>query len=162
MTINKRKKNTRLRGSKTHGGGAMKKRRGAGHRGGRGRAGSGKRADQKKPSYQKAGKMYMGNVGFTSIQKVNRTTNVINIGKLDETIDNMVEKGYATKKGNAYEINLNDAGYQKLLSKGNTNKQLSITVNYASESVAQKLNAAGGKLTVLIAKKVKKDKKAKE
>ena len=47
---NKRSKNSRQRGSKTHGWGAMKKHRGAGHRGGRGAAGSGKRGDAKKPS----------------------------------------------------------------------------------------------------------------
>ena len=50
MTVNKRKKNSRQRGSHTHGWGAMKKHRGAGNRGGRGAAGSGKRADSKKPS----------------------------------------------------------------------------------------------------------------
>ena len=39
-----RKKNTRQRGSHTHGWGAKKKHRGAGNRGGRGNAGSGPRA----------------------------------------------------------------------------------------------------------------------
>jgi len=46
-----KRKVQRYRGSKTHGSGSMKKRRGAGHRGGRGNAGSGKRGDAKKPSY---------------------------------------------------------------------------------------------------------------
>ena len=64
MTLNKRKKATRQRGSKTHGWGSMKKHRGAGNRGGRGRAGSGKRGDAKKPSYQK--KAYLGGHGFKS------------------------------------------------------------------------------------------------
>ena len=48
MVINKSKKKLKYRGSKTHGCGSMKKRRGAGHRGGRGAAGSGKRGDTKK------------------------------------------------------------------------------------------------------------------
>ena len=45
MTHNKRKKNSRQRGEWTHGWGAKKKHRGAGHRGGRGNAGSGKRGE---------------------------------------------------------------------------------------------------------------------
>ena len=53
MVLNKRKKNSRMRGNTTHGYGSMKKNRGAGNRGGRGMAGSGKRADQKKPTILK-------------------------------------------------------------------------------------------------------------
>ena len=53
MSVNKRKKNTRMRAKTTHGYGSMKKNRGAGNRGGRGMAGSGKRADQIKPTILK-------------------------------------------------------------------------------------------------------------
>ena len=63
MTVNKRTKSSRDRGSKTHGCGSMKKRRGAGNRGGRGMAGTGKRADQNKPSIWK-NKKYFGKYGF--------------------------------------------------------------------------------------------------
>ena len=64
MVINKSKKKLKYRGSKTHGCGSMKKRRGAGHRGGRGAAGSGKRGDAKKPSIW--GGTYFGKHGFHS------------------------------------------------------------------------------------------------
>ena len=47
MTVNKRKKFSRYRGSMTHGCGSKKKRRGSGHRGGKGMAGTGKRSDKK-------------------------------------------------------------------------------------------------------------------
>ena len=53
MVIFKRKKNTRQRGSHTHGWGAKKKHRGKGNKGGSGNAGSGKRSDSKKPSFWK-------------------------------------------------------------------------------------------------------------
>ena len=53
MTVNRRKKVVKQRGSHTHGWGSKKKHRGAGNRGGRGMAGSGKRADQRKPSILK-------------------------------------------------------------------------------------------------------------
>ena len=55
MPANKRKKLSRMRGTHTHKGGDKKKRRGAGHRGGRGNSGSGKRGDAKKPRYWGSG-----------------------------------------------------------------------------------------------------------
>ena len=50
MKIKKGKKSVKMRGKKmgSHGGGARKKRKGSGHRGGKGMSGSGKRSDQKK------------------------------------------------------------------------------------------------------------------
>ena len=65
MPVNKRTKLSRYRGSHTHGCGSKKKRRGAGHKGGKGMAGSGKRADQKKPTILKLyGNDYYGRRGF--------------------------------------------------------------------------------------------------
>jgi len=70
MTTHKRKKVVKYRGSHTHGGGAKKKRRGAGNRGGRGLAGSGKRAHHKKQLIFKLfGKDYFGKKGFYSIRR---------------------------------------------------------------------------------------------
>ena len=50
MRTKTRKKSSRMhgKGMGTHGGGARKKRKGSGHRGGKGMSGSGKRADHKK------------------------------------------------------------------------------------------------------------------
>ena len=75
MTVNKRKKISRYRGSMTHGGGSKKKRRGSGNRGGKGLAGSGKRSDSKKPSLWK--EKYFGKFGFVSKNK--STINAVNI-----------------------------------------------------------------------------------
>ena len=46
--IRVKKKSTKMRGSRTCGGGCSKKRRGAGHRGGRGLAGTGKKKKKKR------------------------------------------------------------------------------------------------------------------
>jgi len=71
MSINKRTKRSRQRGSHTHGWGAKKKHRGAGNRGGRGMAGTGKRADQKKPTIMNLyGNEYFGKRGFLAIEVV--------------------------------------------------------------------------------------------
>ena len=65
MVVNKRKKNSRQRGSTTHGFGSKKKHRGHGSRGGSGLAGTGKRADAKKPSFWHDTE-YFGGHGFVN------------------------------------------------------------------------------------------------
>ena len=124
----KRSKSSRHRGSHTHGGGAMKKRRGAGSRGGRGNAGSGKRGDVKKPSYWKD-KNYFGKQGFSPINK--KVVNAINLSDLDKY------------EG---EVNLKEMGYHKLLGAGNLTKKLTIKVDYASKKAVEKVESAGGKV----------------
>lgn len=129
MTHNKRKKNSRQRGSWTHGWGAKKKHRGAGHRGGRGRAGSGKKGDVKKPSYWKTEKF--GKVGFTSLRKKVKT---INTSQLQLIL------------GKEEKINLTEKGYGKLLGAGNISNKIEITVRQASEKAIAKVEKAGGKV----------------
>lgn len=91
--IIKRKKSERYRGSQTHGGGAKKKRRGAGNRGGRGMAGSGKRADQKKPTILKNyGNSYFGKRGFSSKSK--KVIKPITIQTIETKLYNWFKKEY--------------------------------------------------------------------
>ena len=146
MTDNKRKKNSRQRGSWTHGWGAKKKHRGAGHRGGRGKAGSGKRGDAKKTLYWE-NPNYFGKRGFNSVNKVEDVT--INIAHLDSTIETLIKKGKATKNKDEITVNLAELGYTKLLAAGNTKRKLFITINKASNSAEGKISKVGGKLTLL-------------
>jgi len=142
----KRKKNSRQRGSKTHGWGAMKKHRGAGHRGGRGAAGSGKRGDAKKPSIWRNTK-YAGKRGFTS---KSRTTSVpITINHLEAHERTLAKEGYLSVSGNNYTIDLAKAGYNKLLATGNATKQWQITVDSATPRAIEKVKKAGGSVTVI-------------
>ena len=153
MTHNKTKKVARYRGSKTHGGGAMKKRRGAGHRGGRGNAGSGKRGDAKKPSFWK-NKRYYGKHGFTSVKKIN--FKALNIKDLNQTIEQLVKDGKATKEGQTYVVDFKKLGYNKLLGTSNTKNAYKITVEYASKKAIDKITKAGGEVIGLKPKKVRK------
>jgi large subunit ribosomal protein L15 len=86
--IKKRKKNSRQRGSKTHGWGAMKKHRGAGNRGGRGRAGTGKKGDAKKPNIWK-NKKYFGKAGFKK-KGMAKKINYVNLIYLDQHADELI------------------------------------------------------------------------
>jgi large subunit ribosomal protein L15 len=158
MTDNKRKKNSRQRGSWTHGWGAKKKHRGAGHRGGRGNAGSGKKGDAKKTFFWKD-LNYFGKIGFNSINR--KDSSAINLSHLSDTIETLVKKGKAEKTTSTYKIDLSKIGYAKLLGAGNISKKIEITVNEASEKAIQKVTQAGGKviLTKKVESKVKADDK---
>lgn len=129
--IVKRKKNSRQRGTHTHGWGSKKKHRGAGNRGGRGNAGSGKRGDAKKPSFWKD-TSYGNKKGFTSLKKTLKTININQLEKLKKTT-----------------INLREEGYDKLLGTGNTDTKYDLKVNQASKSAVKKIEKAGGKVTLL-------------
>jgi len=143
----KKKKVDKYRGSKTHGCGSMKKRRGAGNRGGRGMAGSGKRADQKKPSIlKKYGNTYFGKKGFRSKNKIK--INAINIGDLENKLINLLRKEKAKKENNIIKIDLSKLKYNKLLGSGKITRKFEIKVDQASKRAIEKIEKLGGKVNV--------------
>lgn len=137
MVIRKDKKVAKYRGSKTHGGGSMKKRRGAGHRGGRGRAGSGKKGDGKKPRYWKE----KADKGFTSQTVAGRT---VNVGHLDSMIERLAREGRVEEKAGVYTVDSKSLGFTRLLGTGFVHHKLNITVDSASEKAVEKVKAVGG------------------
>lgn len=148
MTVNKRKKATRYRASKTHGCGSMKKRRGAGHRGGRGNASSGKRSDARKPSFWKETK-YFGRHGFKNQTPNKDEHNVINLSTVQDKLPTWVQQKHAQDKGGKLAVDLSKLGIQKLLAQGKVTAALDITVERASAKAIEKVQAQGGSVTVL-------------
>ncbi|MEA3379066.1 MAG: uL15 family ribosomal protein [Nanoarchaeota archaeon] len=145
MVIRTKKKVRKYRGSKTHGGGAMKKRRGAGHRGGRGNAGTGKRADQKKPSILKEfGNTYFGKRGF--IKKNATAVKAVTLDYLNNKADNLVSRNLVKKEKGTYVIDLKKIGFDKVLGSGKVTKKFKILANKATPKAAEKLKAAGGSI----------------
>lgn len=146
MTINKRKKNSRQRGSKTHGYGSMKKHRGAGNRGGKGMAGTGKRADQYKSWVLKEyGNSYFGKRGFKRDKSVTIILKTINIGDIQENLEKLKKQGKIEEKNNEFIIDIKKLGYDKVLGKGKLTKKLIITAQFFSEKAIKKIEKAGGK-----------------
>jgi large subunit ribosomal protein L15 len=145
MVFNKRKKNSRQRGSMTHGWGAKKKHRGSGNRGGKGMAGTGKRADSKKPMIWKDTN-YFGKRGFTSHTGEEAIT--INAGYISTHIMKLYESGIASKKDDMYTIDLTAAGYTKLLGKGNVDVKLLLVVATATPKAIEAVKKAGGSVTL--------------
>jgi large subunit ribosomal protein L15 len=145
MPTNKRKKNTRMRGTQTHGGGAKKKRRGAGNRGGKGMAGSGKRADQKKPTILKLyGNAYFGRHGFNRPQKLTTKIKAINLDDLSIKLEQFVKEKLVTKQGEFYVVDLMKLGYNKLLGGGELNYKIKLTADFVTKKAADKIKEKGG------------------
>jgi len=145
MVVNKRKKNTREHGLNTHGGGAKKKRRGAGSRGGRGAAGTGKRAGHKKIEIlKKYGNAYFGNHGFSRPQKILRSFFGVNLDYLDSHLDIYVNKKLVTKEGDLYVVDVEKLGFGKVLGRGEPTHKIKLKAPRISKKAIEKINKAGG------------------
>lgn len=141
MTVNKRKKNSRQRGSWTHGWGSKKKHRGAGNRGGVGNAGTGKRGDAKKPVIWK-NRRYFGKYGFKKkgLKEVRIT---VNLRTLQENIPSLLTENMIKEDNGTYIINLEEIGANKLLGSGKVTQKMKVIAPYASAKAIQKLEDAG-------------------
>ena len=154
MTINRRKKNDRQRGSKTHGWGAKKKHRGKGHQGGAGMAGTGKRGDSKKPSIWKD-THYFGKYGFVSkTPKVK--ISAVNIGYIETHINKFLSSNLIKKEHDFYSVELDKLGFNKLLGDGKVSMKFKIKTPYASTTAIDKIKNAGGEITGLVGGEVNK------
>ncbi|MEF8832126.1 MAG: uL15 family ribosomal protein [Candidatus Thermoplasmatota archaeon] len=137
-----KKKKKKNRGSRSHGRG-IKNGRGAGERGGRGKAGLNK---HKWKSLAKDDPNYFGPKGFTRPQKLVEEDEVINIYQVEEMLEQFIKLGFATEEESGYEIDLDEAGFDKLLSRGKPSKEMKIKVSNSSKKAEEKIEDAGGKL----------------
>jgi len=161
IKIKKRRKESRMHGRNmgTHGGGARKKRKGTGHKGGKGMSGSGKRADHKKTLVTKLhGGNYFGKKGITSRKTQRDIRQRINVGQIE-----MHLAKYGKKVGDKWEINLKK---YKILGTGEVKNKLIIKAFEASKSAIEKVKKAGGEIIIKVIKEyktplIKYDKKAK-
>jgi large subunit ribosomal protein L15 len=168
-----KKKVKKIRGSRTCGWGSHKKRRGAGHRGGRGNAGVHKHKYIKFVKLAKQGLYEFGKSGFTRPAQLRKDYQIVkdvretlkelkkkdlldnytyrylysrpelNVGDLDEILDRLVALGLAEKE-DKYRVDLTQFGYTKLLGSGNITKPVEVVVYEATEKAVSKIKAAGG------------------
>ena len=139
MTSKKR----RQRGSRTHGGGTHKNRRGAGHRGGRGDAGRDKHEFHNHEP--------LGKSGFKRPQKVQEEVTEIDVRELDEDATLLAADGLADVEGGAFHIDVrdvvddgHDADVVKVLGGGQVRNELVLTADDFSDAAAEKVEDAGG------------------
>lgn len=145
------KKIRKMRGTRTCGYGRVGQHRKTGQRAGRGKTTQWKKS--KRSLYLKQKELgfpdpdwIMGKKGFKRPQDMVRLSkvNAINVKDLDYRIENIAKKSV-----DSYNINLNDINIQKLLGRGQINKKINLSVNKASKRAIEKIEAAGGKVTLL-------------
>ncbi len=125
--FSKKRKSSKLRGTREHGRG-KKKGRGAGLRGGRGNAGKHKRVH-----YAKLGQEF-GKFGFKlPIERVNAKVGV-NVSDLDAHLPAWVAAGRARKVDGGYTVNLTELGFDKLLGSGQIRSAVKVVVGEATPS----------------------------
>lgn len=138
MTVNKKSKVRRMRGSKSHGYG--RHHRGSGNRAGAG-SGLGKHADAKKRSFPAD---YFGKNGFKL--RDNKPDVAITLRDIDRRIEGWVAAGKATKEGSTYSVDLGKVGYDKLVAGGVLTHKLKVKVAKTSAGGAEALKEQGGEL----------------
>ncbi len=136
-------KNRRQRGSRTHGGGTHKNRRGAGHRGGRGAAG---RAKHEFHNYGPLGKY-----GFKRPEAAKTEVLELKAQKLDEDAALYAAEGLAEADGDAYVVDARDVvedGHEadavKLLGGGQVRHELHVTADAFTAGAVEGIESAGG------------------
>ena len=145
-----------MRGTRTQGYGRVGQHRKAGQRAGKGKTTQWKKS--KKSYYLKQKELGFpdpdwdfGKRGFIRPQDIRRIYNVntLNIKDLDLTIEDLTQKNIATKTGTTYTINMKDLNIQKILGRGEVNNKINITVDKASKRAIEKIESAGGKVTLI-------------
>jgi len=145
-----------MRGTRTHGYGRVGQHRKAGQRAGKGKTTQWKKS--KKSYYLKQKELGFpdpdwdfGKKGFKRPQDINRIyqVNALNVKDLDSKIEELTKNNIASKSGNTYTIDLKNVNIQKILGRGEINKKINITVNKASKRAIEKIESAGGKVTLL-------------
>ena len=149
MKTKKRKKSSRMHGHGmgTHGSGSRKNKRKSGHKGGVGMSGSGKRADHKKTLITKLyGHDYFGKQGVTSRGTKRDKRQRINVGDIEKSLEK-----YSKKTTAGYEVKLEN---YKILGKGEVKNKLIVTCLEISASAKEKIEKAGGSVSVKVIKEI--------
>jgi large subunit ribosomal protein L15 len=89
---------------------------------------------------------HFGRYGFKRPQCMVEANRTINVGELSEQVERFVAMGFASKEGDAYSVNLTDAGIDKLLGSGNIGVAVNVTVAEVSEKARSKIVEAGGSI----------------
>ncbi len=146
MVVRRKKKVRKLRGSKTHGWGSVKKHRGKGSKGGSGRAGMGKRGQQKLTMLYAKGELPLGRAkkGFKRHESIVKVYNIINVEEIEDLIKKLEKEGKIKKSKEGYELNLLELGYNKLLGCGKISVPVKITIPLASKKAIKKVEEAEG------------------
>jgi len=142
--VRRREKKSRYyRGSRTHGWGRVAQHRRSGRKGGRGYVGYHKHKWSWTVKYAPD---WYGSHGFTRHPSLVVQFRALNVGVLDEKIEELVNLGVATRSGDSYYVDLTLLGVNKLTGSGRVSKKIVVRVHKATEQAIAKISGAGGKV----------------
>ncbi len=146
MVVRRGKKSRYMRGSRTHGWGRVAQHRRSGRKGGRGNVGHCKHRWSWVVSYAPN---WYGKHGFTRHPSLVTSWRLINVGQLDEIIDELVKKKLAEYSNGGIKVDLTLMGFNKLGGGGRVTKPIIVHVYSATKKAKQKIEEAGGKVILL-------------
>lgn len=130
----------KFRGSRTHGRG-KKSGRGAGIHGGRGNAGLHKHKFMHTLKFDPG---HFGPRGFKRPLKMLREKTEITVSSLETAIPSLMSRGYAKNEEGRLIVDLQAAGYNKLVAKGAISTPVHVIVAGASARAKELVEKAGG------------------
>lgn len=122
--------------------GCAKRGRGSGEKGGRGLSGGHK---QKWSYFLKYMPEHFGKHGFVRPPEVSANVKSIDVGELDERLDDLLQQGIARQEENKFVVDVRKLGFDKVLGGGHVTHPLEVTAGKFSEQAKRKLEEAGGK-----------------
>jgi len=141
VVVRKRKKVVGQRGARTYGRGCCKRGRGSGERGGTGMSGGHKHKWSYVLRYMPD---YFGKHGFTRPPGMRGSPRTINVGEIDERLDELLKLEVAKQEGEKVTVDAAKLGVDKILGGGRVTHPIQVVAKEFSESAKRKLEEAGG------------------
>lgn len=88
---------------------------------------------------------HFGKHGFKRPAAVQEEVKAINIGDLDERLEELMQLGAARQEGEKFIVDVGKLGFEKILGGGQVRHPMDVTAKKFVESAKRKLEAAGGK-----------------
>lgn len=142
MVVRRRRKVVKQRGRRTYGRGCAKRGRGKGEKGGFGLSGGHKQRWSYILRYMPE---HFGKRGFVRPSEVVVTPSAVNVGELDERLEELLQEGVARREEERFVVDAKKLGFVKILGGGKVTHPLEVIAAEFSESAKRKLEAAGGK-----------------
>ncbi|RLE60757.1 MAG: 50S ribosomal protein L15 [Thermoprotei archaeon] len=146
MVVRREKKRKYYRGSRTYGWGRVAQHRRSGRKGGRGMVGYHK---HKWTWTVKYAPDWYGKHGFTRHPSLVLVYRIMNVGKLDEVLEDLVQKGLAKIENENYVVDLTRIGINKLTGSGKVTKKIIVRTHKATRKAIEKIESLGGKVELI-------------
>jgi large subunit ribosomal protein L15 len=88
---------------------------------------------------------HFGKHGFVRPSVVSEDVSSVNVGELDERLDELIQQGIARQEENKFVVDVKKLGFDKVLGGGRVTHPLEITAGKFSGQAKRKLEEAGGK-----------------